>query len=50
MICKKEAPVGSHIPVTTCHTYAQEFEAREGSKKMMDEWSRDPCRGACGGN
>ena len=50
VICKKEAPVGSHIPVTTCHTYAQEFEAREGSKKMMDEWSRDPCRGACGGN
>jgi hypothetical protein len=49
VICKKEAPIGSHIPVTTCHTYGQEVEAREGSKKIMDEWSRDPCRGVCGG-
>ena len=49
VICKKEAPIGSHIPVTTCHTYAQEVEAHEGSRKIMDEWSRDPCRGNCGG-
>lgn len=52
VICKKEAPVGSHIPVTTCHTYGQEVEAREGSKKLMDDWGRPLCVGsnlACGG-
>ena len=52
VICKKEAPVGSHIPVTTCHTYAQEVEARQGSKKMMDDWGRPLCAGnnpACAG-
>ena len=45
VICKKEAPVGSHIPVTTCHTYAQEVEARQGSKKLMDDWGRPLCAG-----
>jgi hypothetical protein len=49
VICKRENPVGSHIPVTSCHTYGQEIEAREGAKEMMSEWGRDPCRGACGG-
>ena len=52
VICKKVAPVGSHIPVTTCHTYAQEVEARQGSKKMMDDWGRPLCAGdnpACAG-
>jgi hypothetical protein len=23
LVCKKEAPLGSHIPVTTCHTYVR---------------------------
>jgi len=23
LVCKKEAPLGSHIPVTTCHTHVQ---------------------------
>jgi hypothetical protein len=45
VICKREAPVGSHIPVTTCHTYAQEVEAHEGTKKIMDDWSRPLCVG-----
>lgn len=45
VICKKEAPVGSHIPVTSCHTYAQEVEAREGAKKIMDDWGRPLCVG-----
>ena len=45
VICKKEAPIGSHIAVTTCHTYAQEVEAREGTKKQMDDWSRPLCVG-----
>ena len=45
VICKKEAPVGSHIPVTSCHTYGQEVEAREGAKKTMDDWGRPLCAG-----
>jgi hypothetical protein len=43
VICKKEAPVGSHIPVTSCHTYAQEVEARNGTKNQMNEWGRAQC-------
>ncbi|MET0229362.1 MAG: hypothetical protein ABW186_00355 [Rhodanobacteraceae bacterium] len=49
VICRKEAPVGSHIPVTSCHSYAQEVEAREGTKKQLDEWGRAPCKDHCGG-
>jgi hypothetical protein len=45
VICVKEAPVGSHIPVTKCHTYAQEVEAREGTKKQMADWKLAPCVG-----
>ncbi len=43
VICTKTAPVGSHIPITSCHTYAQEVEAREGTKKQMNEWGRGAC-------
>jgi len=43
VICTKVAPVGSHIPITNCHTYAQEVEAREGTKKQMNEWGRSTC-------
>ena len=43
VICTKTAPVGSHIPITSCHTYAQEVEAREGTKKQMNEWGRSTC-------
>ena len=46
VICKNEAPLGSHIPVTTCHTYGQEVEAREGTKKIMADWGRPQCVGA----
>lgn len=45
VICTNQAPIGSHIPVTTCHTYAQEVEAHEGTKKQLDEWKRAPCIG-----
>jgi hypothetical protein len=45
VICKNQAPIGSHIPVTTCHTYGQEVEGREGTKKIMNEWQRAPCVG-----
>ena len=43
VICTNKAPIGSHIPVTTCHTYAQEVEAHEGTKKQLDEWKRGNC-------
>jgi hypothetical protein len=50
VICTNKAPLGSHIPVTTCHTYAQEVEAREGTKKQLDEWKRAPCVATPSGN
>lgn len=40
LICKKVAPIGSHIPVTTCHTYAEEQEMHNAASKQMDQWSR----------
>jgi hypothetical protein len=43
VICTKTAPVGSHIPITNCHTYAQEVEARNGTKNQMNEWGRSSC-------
>ena len=43
VICKKQAPVGSHIPITTCHTYAQEVEAREGARNQMSSWGQGAC-------
>lgn len=43
VICKKEAPIGSHIPITSCHTYAQEQEARSGAHKQMDSWGQGNC-------
>jgi len=49
VICKNEAPIGSHIPVTTCHTYGQEVEAHEGTRKQMEDWSRPLCVANCGG-
>jgi hypothetical protein len=53
VICKNAPPLGSHIPQTSCHTYAQEVEARQGAQKMMDDWGRPLCVGkgmACGNN
>ena len=50
VICKNETKVGSHIPVTNCHTYGQEEEARRGTKQQLDEWQRLGCINAgCGG-
>ena len=49
VICKNETKVGSHIPVTSCHTYGQEEEARRGTKNQLDEWQRLGCTNAgCG--
>jgi hypothetical protein len=49
VICKNEAPLGSHIPVTTCHTYGQEEDARRETRKQLDDWGRPLCVGDCGG-
>ena len=43
VICKKEAPLGSHIPITSCHTYSQEVEAQSGANKQMADWGRGNC-------
>ena len=52
VICKKEAPIGSHIPVTTCFSYGQQQDASKTSHKLMDSWSRTQCgnngNGSCG--
>jgi hypothetical protein len=43
VICKNEPPLGSHIPVTSCHTYGQEEEARRGTQEQLNEWMRRGC-------
>jgi hypothetical protein len=43
VICTNQAPIGSHIPVTSCHTYAQEVEARQGAQKQMADWKLGAC-------
>lgn len=52
VICKKEAPIGSHIPVTSCHTYAQEQTAHKNNAKQFDDWTHGQCgesgHGMCG--
>lgn len=50
VICKDEPKLGSHVRTTSCHTYAQEEEARRGSHDLMDEWTRRGCANTgCGG-
>lgn len=50
VICKDEPKLGSHVRTTSCHTYAQEEEARRGSHDVMDEWTRRGCANAgCAG-
>jgi hypothetical protein len=49
VICKDEPKLGSHVRTTSCHTYAQEEEARRGSHDVMDEWTRRGCANSgCG--
>ena len=51
VICKKEAPVGSHIPIVQCHTYGQAEDAKRGTEKQMADWKRAQCSGSgCAGN
>lgn len=37
LVCESRAPVGSHIPVTTCHTYGEIEDGRQASRKSMED-------------
>jgi len=37
LVCESRAPVGSHIPVTSCRTYGEVEETRRATVKQMDE-------------
>ena len=54
VICTKQVPIGSHIPITTCHTYAQEQDANQVTHNNLESWSRPQCGdgagGTCGGS
>lgn len=43
VICEHHTPVGSHIPVTDCHTYGQEEDARHATRNQLDDWQRLGC-------
>jgi hypothetical protein len=43
VICKSEPPLGSHIPVTSCHTYGQEEQARRETRNQLEEWTHRGC-------
>jgi hypothetical protein len=49
VICQNKAPIGSHIPQTSCHTYAQEVEAHQQTRKQMDDWKVMGCAGSPSG-
>jgi hypothetical protein len=49
VICTNRAPIGSHIAKTTCHTYAQEVEARQETQKQMSDWKVMGCAGTPSG-
>jgi len=50
VICKKDAPLGSHIPIVSCHTYGQAEDAQRGTQRQLDDWKHPPCVGGmCAG-
>jgi hypothetical protein len=49
VICTNKAPVGSHIPHTSCHTYAQEVQAHQETQKQMTDWKVMGCAGTSSG-
>lgn len=49
VICEHRKPIGSNIPKTSCHTYAQEEEARRGTLKAMKDWDNRGCVGGTKG-
>jgi hypothetical protein len=49
VICTNQAPVGSHIRQTSCHTYAQEVQAHQETQKQMSDWKVMGCAGTPSG-
>lgn len=49
VICTNQAPIGSHIRQTNCHTYAQEVQAHQETQKQMTDWKNAPCVGMSSG-
>jgi hypothetical protein len=50
VICVNQAPIGSHIRQTSCHTYAQEVQAHQETQKQMADWKVAPCVGTPSGH
>ena len=50
VICTNQAPVGSHIRQTSCHTYAQEVQAHQETQKQMTDWKVMGCAGSLVGS
>lgn len=47
LVCESRAPIGSHIPVTTCHTYGQIQATARGTQQGLMEFDHSRlCNGA----
>ncbi|MEO7432414.1 MAG: hypothetical protein ABIR62_10360 [Dokdonella sp.] len=46
VICENRAPVGSHIPKTSCYTYGQWEEGRRGTNQVIDRLRKVQCTSA----
>ena len=44
LVCEHVMPVGSHIPVTTCHTYAEIMAQRERVQHDLEKTDQTPQR------
>lgn len=48
LICERRAPVGSNLPVTTCHTYGELAESRGHNQKDLADWQQHRDQAATG--
>jgi hypothetical protein len=47
LVCESRAPVGSHIPITHCHTFRQIEETARNTRRGMQEFDHSTlCNGA----
>jgi hypothetical protein len=49
LVCEKTTPVGSHLPVTTCHTYGELMAQRQHAQKYLEDQKARPQQRASGG-
>jgi hypothetical protein len=40
LVCERRAPVGSNLPVTTCHTYGELVESRRKNQNALIDWAQ----------